>query len=839
MLSIRRKIIIFWIITSILLFVGTLLLIQGTFFSTFQSLEKNQAIKQINVAKEWLEGIKEHLKGYAIDWAAWDETYDFIYNLSPDYVSRNLMPDSFTALQTNAIMYYNAKGKLLYYKAIDIYQKTEISLPIDFLEFLSKFIKTQKVDFPHTKAWGDYFYSSQGLIIFTGSPIVTSDFQGPIRGTVVLARIITPQDLSVFFKKYHFLLKILPAKNKNFKQVEFISDLKMKVATLLSAQGEKQYILLQTILPRNLHLQFKKLQLFFTGSMVVLTIVIFLGFAFFLQKNILQDLHLLVKSLPTLVSPSKFEKITLQPKSRETFTLISSINTLLDKIKNLLEEENKKKKTLNTILENLPLGIVLIRKKDNQILWTNSNFLKMTNYSLKELQSKKCSHYICQPTTEIDLQDFDKDLDLLEVELLSKQGQKIFCLKKAIEIDYEGESCILEILIDITKYKELEHELRQAEKLKTTGLLAGTVAHELNNLFSSLVLYPEILQRKLPRNSDLNKPLTTIKDSALRAATLVEDLLTLARRNLPTQETLNLSEVIKECQNSPEIQKILTHYPKIKLKWPHSDLKAPIKGNKTLLMKAIFNTIKNSVEAIDSQGEVKITLKVIRLKETLQGYETIPAGEYVYLSIEDTGKGISPQVLSHIFEPFFSQKPLGQSGTGLGTTVIWNVIKDMKGYIDVKSKLGKGTIFSFYLPLSKEKIPTIPKNSNVNLQYLPAYNLKVLVVDDKKEQRDLAKTVLEEFSCKVETATNGQETFDKLQNKSFDLIMLDVLLENENGIDIAEKILKIDSEQKIILVTGYAETEKIEQALKLGVLTYIKKPYTLEKIYQTLKKYFS
>lgn len=238
--------------------------------------------------------------------------------------------------------------------------------------------------------------------------------------------------------------------------------------------------------------------------------------------------------------------------------------------------------------------------------------------------------------------------------------------------------------------------------MEAIGSLAGGVAHDLNNILPSLISFPDVILMDLPEDSPLRKPVLSIKRSGERAAAIAQDLLTLARRAVPVRKPVNLNEVIGEYLESPEGSKLQSDYPRVQIEKDLDPALRLILGSPVHLSKTVMNLVLNAVEAISEQGRVVLSTKTAQMKEGIKGYEMIEPGDYVVLSVSDTGVGISAQDVEKIFEPFYTKKAMGRSGSGLGMAIVWGTVKDHRGYIDVQSEEGKGTTFDLYFPMPAE-----------------------------------------------------------------------------------------------------------------------------------------
>ena len=395
---------------------------------------------------------------------------------------------------------------------------------------------------------------------------------------------------------------------------------------------------------------------------------------------------------------------------------------------------------------------------------------------------------------------------------------------------------ILGITRNITERKKAESDKRrlrlqllQAQKMETVGRLAGGVAHDLNNILSGLVSYPDLLLMDLPEESPLRQPIQTIKQSGEKAATIVQDLLTLARRGVSVKEVVDLNQIVDEYLHSPEYKKLQSYHPRVAVSTVLSDDLFNIAGSSVHLSKTIMNLTSNAAEAMPEGGQVTITTENRYLDMPINGYDAIEEGEYVVLSVADTGIGISSEDQERIFEPFYTKKVMGRSGTGLGMAVVWGTVKDHKGYIDIHSTEGAGSLFSLYFPSTREALKVEP--AKVSQEILAGKGESVLVIDDVQEQRDIASGLLSKLGYAVETVSSGEEALEHLKNHPAELLVLDMIMDpGMDGLETYERIIKLHPGQKAIIASGYSETDRVRSAQKLGAGAYVKKPYTLETI---------
>jgi PAS domain S-box-containing protein len=278
-------------------------------------------------------------------------------------------------------------------------------------------------------------------------------------------------------------------------------------------------------------------------------------------------------------------------------------------------------------------------------------------------------------------------------------------------INYRGVTAILAFIRDISDRKRTEEErnrlqtqLLKAQKMEAIGTLAGGVAHDLNNILSGIVSYPELLLMQLPEDDPLRKPILTIHESGQKAATIVQDLLTLTRRGVSVPAVTDLNQVISEYLNGPEHKTLESFHPGVIIETDLESNLLYILGSQAHLSKAVKNLISNGIEAMPDGGTLSIKSENRYIDRPIQGYDDVDEGDYAVLSISDTGIGIPPEDFERIFEPFCTKKIMGRSGTGRGMAVVWRTIKDHKGYLDVKSIQEKGTTFTLYFPATREEL---------------------------------------------------------------------------------------------------------------------------------------
>ncbi len=379
----------------------------------------------------------------------------------------------------------------------------------------------------------------------------------------------------------------------------------------------------------------------------------------------------------------------------------------------------------------------------------------------------------------------------------------------------------------------LQQQLKQAERMETIGKLAAGVAHDLNNTLVGVVALPDLLLLDLPEHDPVRKPILAIKESGLRAAAIVHDLLALSRQGVVEKRRVNLNALVGEHVRAAEFTQLLAEHPHVQVDVaPQPDL-LDVDGSPVHLGKVLQNLLTNAVEANLVPGTVTVVTRNCYVDRPIDAFEPIAEGEYAVLSVTDTGVGIAAADLKRIFEPFFSKKRLGRSGTGLGMTLVWSSIKEHGGFLDIRSAEGVGTTFEVYLPVARHgaldaEVPfTIDDCRGTE---------RVLVVDDVAEQREVATQMLRKLGYDAIAVSGGEEAVTLLRTQAVDILVLDMIMEpGIDGCETYRQIAAIHPGQKAVIASGYSESERVKEAQRLGAGTYVRKPYTLERIARAIR----
>jgi len=498
------------------------------------------------------------------------------------------------------------------------------------------------------------------------------------------------------------------------------------------------------------------------------------------------------------------------------------------------------------LYENSPHAYFTISAVSELILDSNPMAANLTGYTREELNGSKFirliddSYQNTAKIKEIRATFFKKkSLHDMELQIQQKDGSPIW-ISLSLEPIFDNHSNLVEgrvLMIDISGRKGLENRLRHAQKMEAIGTLAGGVAHDLNNILSGVVSYPELLLFDLDPASPFSDPLKKIKKSGEKAAAVVQDLLTLARRGVAVKEVVNLNSIMIDYLKSPEYENLLSLHPRIEVETDINYDLLNIIGSPVHLSKIIMNLISNAAEAMPTGGLVKLITHNQYIDCPKDGTAFLPEGDYVVLIVADQGFGIAKEDLERIYDPFYTKKKMGRSGTGLGMAVVWGSVKDHNGHIEVSSKLNKGTTFTIYIPATRE---SLTKESPTEEPDYMGNGETVLIVDDMQEQMEIASNMLRKLGYSVSSVSSGEKAVEYVAKYSPDMVVLDMIMEpGMDGLSTYKKILNFHPEQKAIITSGYSESSRVKEALRLGAGTYIRKPYMLKKLGKALHDEFA
>jgi PAS domain S-box-containing protein len=491
-----------------------------------------------------------------------------------------------------------------------------------------------------------------------------------------------------------------------------------------------------------------------------------------------------------------------------------------------------------SLYENTTIGLYRTTP-DGNILLANPTLVKILGYtSFQKLAERNLEKDGFEPTYQRKefLEKIERDGEVIgyESKWIRQDGTTICVLESARAIrDSHSKTLYYDGTIeDVTKRKLLEEQMRQMQKLEGLGTLAGGIAHDFNNILGIILGYNTSIKRFKDDPKKLDLATETITKAVDRGKTLVQQILTFARKSDVAFGAVNVNDVVMET-----VTMIMETFPKFITCSQNFDKSIPyINADRSQLHQVLMNLCVNARDAMPKGGVLTINTRMVSVASLRNQYPDAAASSYVCIEVSDTGEGMTEETRKRIFEPFFTTKGIGK-GTGLGLSVTFGVIQSHKGFIDVESELGKGTTFRFYLPASQVAEPIIEKEEET-LESTPGGTETLLVVEDEEMLMESLRMVLVEKGYKVLSAKDGRTALKIYQEKKNDiaLVLTDLGLPNISGLEMCQQIKEINPNEHIILASGYIEPNMKSELLKTRIQHFLYKPYDLIKVLKEVRE---
>ncbi|MCG6929952.1 MAG: response regulator [Desulfofustis sp.] len=488
-------------------------------------------------------------------------------------------------------------------------------------------------------------------------------------------------------------------------------------------------------------------------------------------------------------------------------------------------------------------GIVVIQ--DGFLVEANAQFLNMFGWSRDELTGVSLAERVFaldSPAGQRGAWFEDERTDTFELTGIRKDGARFPVEIRYRSMDYLGRQARVLVIRDIAERVRHEQErlvlqekLAKANKLEALGLMAGSVAHDLNNILTAVVNYPDLLLMEMQPGDPHYEEIKKLQEAGQRAAAVVSDLVSIARGRKTKAPVIDLNDTIVAHLGSIEHSDRMSSFPRVVLDTELSPELAHCRCSKPHIHKILLNLIGNALEAVGEAGTVRISTANAQFANPVRRDQGLRAGTYVKMSIADNGAGINEEDLDHIFDPFYSTKQGGRSGTGLGLAIVWNSVMESDGWVDVASG-ESGTVFDVYLPATQEGVT----QGSGSGRAVGGSGETILLVDDETEQNETMQNMLNNIGYKTFAVNNSDEALGFLRSCRIDLVILDMVMENDmSGCQLYEKMLAINPEQKAIVISGYSGDQERTRAQELGIVHFLEKPATLPEVSRVIRQVLS
>ena len=757
---------------------------------SFVRLETHLAQKDLVRCVEAITGEQNHLGKLVTDWAIWDDTYQFAVDWNIGYKESNLQPETLANVGIHMILFISSDGIVELAKTMD---------PVIGVELPEQAIPAKKLppEHPFVRAGYGKAVKTTGLVLSAHGPlliaahhILPSEGNGQPRGTLVMGRFLNDSVISDLKRQTQISFEV---KTRDHKEL-------MEIERQLFASGHTPMVLDTSSPDSLLHGYVGMTDIYNVPALIIhasLPRELYLRgveTARFLSWTLLCSGLIIGCSCITLF-------ILYRRKVHAHRTRMEAL------IKERTAELTDSDARYKALVEAASEGIAILQ--EGVCIDLNGRAQEMFGYATDEFVGRVITDLVVPGgkdfVQERIVQQYGRPF---ETSGLRKDGTIFPLLIQGRSISLEQRTIRAATFQDLTEKqleeeerKKLEKRLERSEKMESIGLMAGGVAHDLNNILSGIVTYPELILLNLPPESSIRRPIEEIQKAGRRAAEVVADLLTVARGIAMVLTPINLNTIVRDYLASPEHAMLKKFHPHVEISTSLDAEISPILGSTAHITKSLMNLVTNGAEAINGLGEIAIRTCCERIGEGQVLASGLCAGEYVVLSVHDNGPGISPEDQVHIFEPFYSRKIAARSGTGLGLAVVWNTLQDHKGTVSVTSS-DQGSIFRLYFPASKQAF--ISAETPVTMENLQGNREKILVVDDDGQQLIIVEQLLAALNYSPSLVNSGEAALAALQQEPAALVILDMIMSTGmNGFETYRRILGRFPEQKAPIASGF------------------------------------
>lgn len=790
---------------------------------SFIRLENHMAQKDIVRCVEAISGEQNHLGKLVTDWAIWDDTYAFASDWNIGYQESNLQPEALANVGIHVVLFISEEGRVEFSKSIDPTRGLEFAkqaIPADVFPLEHPFVRTGYGKAIKTKG---IVLTPYGPLLVAASQILQSDGNGPARGTLVMGRFLNDTVIGELNRQTQISFTVKTRNSEDLEELErqqfetgntsiildpSRNDDQLHGFVSLADLDNKPALVIHASLPRELFMRGIETARLISWTLLSSALVIgcscVILFAFY------------------------------RSKVRAHRTRMEAL------IKERTAELTDSDARYKALVEAASEGVALL--EEGTCIDLNGRAMEMFGYDHDEFIGSPTLDLIAPEQRGFVQEKIDQQYGKpYETIGLRKDGTTFPLSIQGKSISFESRTIRAATFQDLTDKKheeeekrKLEKRLERSEKMESIGLMAGGVAHDLNNILSGVVTYPELILLNLPSDSAIRRPIEEIQKAGRRAAEVVADLLTVARGIAMAMSPINLNTIVGDYLGSPEYTMLKKYHPHVEVTTSLDQDLPLVMGSIVHITKSLMNLVTNGAEAINGLGMIAIET----CRETIGGEQVavsgLSEGEYVVLSVHDNGPGISPEDQLHIFEPFYSRKITARSGTGLGLAVVWNTMQDHKGIVTVHSS-DKGSVFRLFFPVTKQTLATVEKRET--LAGLRGNLEKILVVDDDGQQLLIAEQLLTALNYNPCIVNSGEAALAALKREPAALVILDMIMSpGMSGLETYRTILEQFPGQKALIASGFSESVDVQRAKELGASAFVRKPYSIGEMGSAIRQ---
>jgi PAS domain S-box-containing protein len=865
-MKIRNRVLSIFGMTFILMLILFAVVTGQILDNSFHKLEQKEMAKNLERADSAIESNMNKLEITAADWGYWDDSYYFLQG-DDEYITNNLEPESLINLHSDMMLFYDNNGQLYYATGADpdTYEKREIP------ESLVSYLGTEKSLFsspadPVEKK--GILQTPQGeILLLASNPITTSTDHEKIDGTLIVAKYVD----QAFIEELQDLTKLkiavngIGAENATISPdisndgeigIEVINKDSIVGSKILSDINGNSTFVLEVEMTREIHQQGEIALIYMISAIILLGI--FYGFIvmFSMEKYILVRISDLRKNLIAITKSGSLASRVETQGDDELTDLSKSINdvltTLEEKENKMHEEELKTQKKMESIIENILSGVILIDAKTHLITDVNPVAEKMIGLPRDKIVGKICHEFICPAEKgKCPISDLGETVNRSERVLINKEGKKIPILKSVASVTLSGRDFLIESFVDLSKIKEAEKELVQAKIIAESANWAksdflATMSHELRTPLNSIIGFSDLILEGNAGDLKENQKryISNISTSGKHLLSLINNVLDLSKIEAGKMELhpegFPVEEVILEVK---QLMASLANKKNIKINYSSDEDVGKVFADKTKIKQILYNLLSNAVKFTPEGGTIDVKVE--------------NAGKMVRFSVQDSGIGISSEDMKKLFTPFTQLDSAANrqyEGSGLGLTLVKKFVELHNGKLEVESEPGKGTKFTFELAikedpkdiekkdtaLEKQTVEIDDKSSSAVSTHIEPENSTgdedlILVVEDDDASRELLEETLKYSGYRVVSTSRGMEAIELAEKTHPIAITLDIMMPGMDGWEVLNKLKNNEKTKDIpVIITTMLDERKIGTAL--GAEEHFIKPVQKKTLIATLER---
>lgn len=804
-------------------------------------LEEERARENVKRAYSALLNDISSLADKAVDWSAWDDTYNFIVDGNEDFIKSNLVESTFVNLKLNLMMFIDTSGMVVWGKAFDLVEEREIPVPQAF----SKHLAANELLLKHTgiesRLAGIMLLRDKPMLVVS-QPILTSSNEGPVRGTLIMGRYLNEAVVERLAIQTRLSLTVDTLESSDIPgdfhivnpgasvqlpvYVQVIDPDTVSGYTQLNSIHGKAMLLLKVDMPRDIYRQGRGIIFTFMSLAILTTLLIGIAVVLLLNRWVLSRVVRLNKNISLIGTSGNLTARVVVTGTDELGGLAIAVNKTLDALEKSEARLRESEGRFRRLAENSPNVISRYELLPQpRFTYISPAIQKVTGFTPEEFyRDSGLGINLVHPDDRLLLESVARGeitpATPVQIRWQRKDGSYVWMeIRSALIRDDVGSlEAIESVAQDITgrlraeeERKRMEDETQVASRLALIGQMASGIAHEINNPLTSAIGFAQLIAGRDDIPEDARAELNIVVDSTHRAGGIIKRLLTFARQHKPERTYLNINEIVT---STLELRAYSLRNSNIAVNTIFATDRPSTVADAGQLQQVFLNLIINAeMEMHTAHGKGNLLIKT----EVVSGN--------IRVSVKDDGPGIPKENMERLFTPFFTTREVGK-GTGLGLSICHGIITQHQGRIYAESKPGEGATFFVELPVLPEQEQPKPEQP-APLEAGEIIKTKILVVDDEPSVRQFLRQVLSQAGHTVETVSNGTDALEKLNSEQFDLILADVKMPGMSGIDLFKQIQSVFQPlaNRVIFITGDVIGLETQGFLSETRASYITKPF--------------